>query len=518
MLRQIHIFYSTQHLFVKDYAIAYGNEELKNIKATILKYMEIPIPGKTFNRKISNFQIFHRGLGNLYFLIITDMVDSIQYIEPLMENIIRKFQDLFSNPETIKESSDAKTEFIRFLDQIQQDLRSKITIIGPTNAGKTTFYNMLKRNGEKVIMEVAKSSNILLDGLSFEIWDFQLKDNFSPLWAKFIAGSDLVILLFNLSNYNLKIINQFLNLQKLESNYSKLLIIGNKRDLVKDEEIKRIKNELNIYDFKEISLHSPIAKSNILQYIKDALGLKKEIPENFEKKVQEANYLAESGKHVQALTRYKELLSLYDSYHDFEHVMIIQEKIDELNVALKKKLERRKETELRKEFEIPISLKFKKKKIYVKPLPTVKPLDRAFKPEETKETEGFPSTETSHKMVPFQKLEKEPMGLKMFKTSAVTPKPVIFSKSEEEKVEIEESKMTVKLYPPHDDLTEELSKPEMIDFAQELQRMIIYKGSSLSLKLCEQLVLDLEQSLGRPLSIEDIKLAADFFVKQEQMT
>jgi len=205
MLRQIHIFYSTQHLFVKDYAIAYGNEELKNIKATILKYMEIPIPGETFNRKISNFQIFHRGLGNLYFLIITDMVDSIQYIEPLMENIIRKFQDLFSNPETIKESSDAKTEFIRFLDQIQQDLRSKITIIGPTNAGKTTFYNMLKRNGEKVIMEVAKSSNILLDGLSFEIWDFQLKDNFSPLWAKFIAGSDLVILLFNLSKSSLKI-------------------------------------------------------------------------------------------------------------------------------------------------------------------------------------------------------------------------------------------------------------------------------------------------------------------------
>ena len=518
MLRQIHIFYSTQHLFVKDYAIAYGNEELKNVKETILKYMEMPIAGKTFNRKISNFQIFHRGVGNLYFLFITDLVDSLQYIETLMENTISKFQELFPNPETINVTSDIKTEFITFLDQIQRDLRSKITIIGPTDAGKTTFYNMLRSNGEKIIMEVVKSSNLLIDGLKFEIWDFQLKDNFSPLWAKFIGGSDLVILLFNLSNYNLKIMNQFLNLQKLESNYSKLLIIGNKRDLVKDEEIKRIKNELNIYDFKEISLNFPDAKSIILQYIKDALGLKKEIPENLEELVQEANYLAESGQHVQALAKYKELLTLYDSYQDFEHVKKIQERIDELNAALKKKLERRKETELKKEFEIPIGLKFKKKKISVKPLPTVKPLDLAFKPEETEETEGFPSTESPHKMVSFQKLEKKPMELKIFKTSEVPPKPIIFSKDKEEKIEMDESKMPIKLFPPHDDLTEELSKPKAINFIQDLQNMIIEKGSTLSLKLCEQLVLDLEQSLGRPLSIEDIKLAADFFVKQEQIT
>jgi len=31
------------------------------------------------------------------------------------------------------------------------------------------------------------------------------------------------------------------------------------------------------------------------------------------------------------------------------------------------------------------------------------------------------------------------------------------------------------------------------------------------------LVTDLEQSLGRPLTIEDVTLAANFFVKQEQL-
>ena len=36
-------------------------------------------------------------------------------------------------------------------------------------------------------------------------------------------------------------------------------------------------------------------------------------------------------------------------------------------------------------------------------------------------------------------------------------------------------------------------------------------------KLCKQLVTDLAQSLGRALTIDDVKLAAEFFVKQEQM-
>ncbi len=517
MLRQIHIFYSTQHLFVKDYAIAYGNEELKNVKETILKYMEMPIPGKTFNRKISNFQIFHRGAGNLYFLFVTDLIDSIKYVEEIIQNTIKKFQELFPNPESIKESSDIKTEFISFLDQIPRDLHSKITIIGPSHAGKTTLYNMLRGNGEKIIMEVVKSSNLVIDGLSFEMWDFQLKDNFSPLWPKFIGGSDLVILLFNLSNYNLKIMNQFLNLQKLESKYSKLLIIGNKRDLVEDEDIKRIKNELNIYDFKEISLNSLDAKSDILQYIKDALGLKREVPENLNKLLEEASYLAESGQNVQALTKYKELLALYDSYQDFEHVKIIQERIEELNAKIKKQMEIRKETELKKRFEIPLGLKFKRK-ISVKPLPTVKPLDQAFEPEEPKDMEPSPPSESPHKMVSFQKLEKQPMDLKIFKSSDAPPKPVILPKSKEEKIEVDESKMPIRLFPPHDDLTEEISRPKAIDFIHELQSIIMEKGSTLSLKLCEQLVLDLEQSLGRPLSIEDIKMAADFFVKQEQIT
>ena len=63
MLRQLHIFNEKEHIFVKDYAIAFGNEELQNVLVTINKYMEMPIPGKIMNRRILNSKVLI--LGNL---------------------------------------------------------------------------------------------------------------------------------------------------------------------------------------------------------------------------------------------------------------------------------------------------------------------------------------------------------------------------------------------------------------------------------------------------------------------
>ena len=104
MLRQIHIFLKSELLFVKDYAIALGTEELDNVKAIIQKYIDMPMPGKTFQRAISNFQIFHRASEDLYFLIITDIVDTLQYIDMIMIKIIKKFKELFPKPQEINES------------------------------------------------------------------------------------------------------------------------------------------------------------------------------------------------------------------------------------------------------------------------------------------------------------------------------------------------------------------------------------------------------------------------------
>jgi GTPase SAR1 family protein len=518
MLRQIHIFYNREHIFVKGYAIAFGNTELRNIQDTIDKYMEMPLPDKILSRKISTFQIFHKGIDDLYFLFVTDLIDSLQYIGEIMDDTITKFQELFPDPIKIGESSSVKDEFSSFLDQIQRNMQSKISIIGPTYAGKTTLYNLLKSDDEKIIMDFAKSSTIQIDGLSFELWYFRLKENFSNLWRKFVRGSDLIILLFNLANYNLKIMNHFMNMQKPESSYAKLLIIGNKRELVDDVDIKRIKNELNFNDFKEISLNSPDAKTQLQKYIKEIIGLKEELPPSFEDAVKEAENLVSMENIVQALTKYRELIKLCTLYQDFEHLKLFEQKVLDLTARLKERKEIRKKIEKEKDFDIPKEFRFKKK-IKVKPLPSGVPPTELFDKEDVEEELPSPPMRLSNEMVSFQKLESKPAGLKLLKpsdSSVKLKKSSISSKIQKEKSKKSNVRMPMELFPPHEELSKEIKKPITEDFSKELQKIITGKGSSLSLKLCEQLITDLAQSLGRALTIEDVKMAADFFVKQEQ--
>ncbi len=527
MLRQIHIFFSGDLIFIKDFAIGLGSEELNNVKTIIQKYIDMPMPGKTFQRSVSNFQIFHRASGNLYFLFITDLIDSLQYIDAILLKTIEKFKLLFPNAQEIKESIPEKEDFNNFLDQIQRDLHSKIALIGPSNSGKTTLFNMLKSGEEKTIMEVAKASTFEIDGISFDLWDFQLKDNFSLLWSKFIKGSDLVILLFNLANYNLKMIKHFLNLQMRESNYSKLLIVGNKRDLVEDSDLRRIKNELNIPDFKEISLNSLDAKTQIIEYIVEILGLKEKRSDKFTLLLKEADNLVLEGKNVQALAKYKELITLSESYHDIISTKNIEKKIIDLESKIQKQIERRKESEKKMDFEISRPLMFSRK-ITVKPLPLEgteaesPSLDRENLDEELLSPPPKPTS-----LVSFQKLDKEidmkPLKipkppLKIIKKASI-PQEVEkeISPIKSESKEKPKAKMPMEIFGEHEDIKKEMEKPLVVDFTKELQKMIVSKGSSLSLNLCKNLILELEKSLGRPITIEDIEIAADFFVKQEQL-
>ena len=77
--------------------------------------------------------------------------------------------------------------------------------------------------------------------------------------------------------------------------------------------------------------------------------------------------------------------------------------------------------------------------------------------------------------------------------------------------------MPLEIFGEHEDIKKDMEKPLVIDFTKELQKMIISKGSSLSENLCKNLILELERSLGRPITIDDVEMAADFFVKQEQL-
>jgi GTPase SAR1 family protein len=500
MLRQIHIFHKGDHIFNYSYALAFRDEDLTNVKKIIQSYIDMPIPGKTFQKPTSDYQLFYRSTEDTLFLFVTDLVDNIDYVDSIIKKTIDKFKELFPFPESIEQLNIRKEPFLKSLESFQHDLHSKIVIIGPINSGKTQLFNLLKSNGEKPIMNFALSSKYIIDKLSFDLWDFQLKDNFSLLWSKFIKGSDLVILLFDLSNYHLKVLNHFINLQKQENKLSKLIIIGNKRDLVSDEDIKLVKNDLNGTFFEELSLIEPNAKEKINKIISRVLELRKPLPDNFKNLKKEAEDLYVEGNLVLAISKYKELIKICNAYQDFTYINTYKEKLAEIQKIVDEKNKLRKIEEGKKKFQVPETIKFTKR-IEVKPLPK-----EILKEQVRLESPRIFSEEKSSKVI-----SEKAEDLTLFKKEDKPLEPVKRTlKPSDIKIDLDFVVPHAKRPAPQERLIE-------IDLSKELQKLIERKGSSLSLKLCEQLVSELHNTLARPLTIEDIEMAAEIFVKQDRL-
>jgi len=501
ILRQIHIFYSGKNIYNHTYALALGDEELNNVKKVIQSFIDMPMMGKTFHRPVSeNFQIFHKSEKNILFLFITDLVDNLEYMSPILDSTIKKFNELFPTPTDVSNPDDKKREFVDFLREQQHRLHSKITIIGPTNSGKTQLFNLMKSDQVRQIMNFAKTSIFTIDNLKFDLWDFELKDNFSLLWSKFIKGSDLVVLVFDLSKYHIRVINHFLDLQKRESNFSKLLILGNKRELINKNDLKIVKNELDLSDFEEISLLETGAREKIKLLIAKNLNLKNLLPHHFEASLNEAKSIENDGNLVLAIAKYRELVKISSDYQDFTCITTLKEKIAKLQEKIGDQTEMRKQIEGKRKFEIPGKIQFTRR-VQVQPLPsdksqikpppievpktTIKASRSSVAKQETEDLLIFSSSDTSDA----KDIDKEDITLHIDEVIPEEKRPTL-KQSEKES---------------------ETKYPEM------LQKMIEQSGSSLSLKLCFQLITELQKTLARPLTIEDVTSAATFFVKHDSL-
>ncbi len=457
--------------------------------------------GKIFHRPVSeNFQIFHKSEKNVLFLFITDLVDSLEYISPILNNTINKFNELFPHPTDVGNPDDKKRAFVDFLREQQHQMHSKIAIIGPTSSGKSYLFNMMKSDQVRPIMNFAKASIITMDNLKFDLWDFELKDNFSLLWSKFIQGSDLVVLLFDLTNYHIRVIKHFLNLQKQESIFSKLLILGNNRDKINKNDLKIVKNELDLPDFEEISLTETGVREKIKLLIARTLNLKKLLPHHFIESFNEAESVEKEGNLILAIAKYKELIKISSDYQDFSYISTLKAKVANLQEKIDEQTELRKQIESKKKFEIPGKIQFTRR-VQVQPLPSSK---SQIKPPPIE----VPKATIKASRSPVAKQETEDL--------------LIFSESgASEPLDIDKEDITLHI----DEVIPEEKRPTLEQseieskkiYPKMLQEMIEQSGSTLSLNLCSQLITELQKTLARPLTDDDLESAASFFVKHDSL-
>lgn len=502
MLRQLHVFLKNELLFTHTYAMAVGDEEVSNVKKVLGSFLEMPMPGKTFQFPGSNFQIFHRSKDNLIFIFITDLIDNKDYIEKILIKTIDKFQSLFPNIGSIEHSILSSNEFLDFLNKIQHEMHSKIALMGPYKSGKTSLYQLLKDNEERDIADFAKVSLFNLNTLQFDLWDFQLPENYHGLWGKFIKGSDLIILLFDISDYNLKVIEHFVQLYNQESKLSRLLILGNKADLINEEEIKLTSNLLKIGKYQTISLKQTDAKKKLKELIGQSLRLKKRLPDKFNVLIKQAEQIENDRNYVLAIAKYKELIKICNEYQDFLYISGFKDKVEQLTEKLEKDKKFRRQQGSKLKFEIPNQIKFHQK-VSVKPLPSEGPQE-LIKPVPPKKAFIEMPLEGTYK-------KKKLKNLTLFTQE---------DKEEAEKKEFlepEDISFDIKLKAPEEkelSIEKEISSSE---FPKKLQTLIEKNGSSLSLNLCEHLIKELKKTLDRSLTIEDVETAAKIFVNQENL-
>ncbi len=156
MLRQVYIFHNQKMVFRESLTSTLGEDELNNIIKLIESYITKPIPDQTHHRSVSKYQIFHRGVENIYFLLITDLIDDIDYFDEEIKRIIQKFSDLFTNPEEIIETSLSKYEFREYLYEIHKNSLNeskkleKDEILSSTMDQEDELFNILSESQKKL--------------------------------------------------------------------------------------------------------------------------------------------------------------------------------------------------------------------------------------------------------------------------------------------------------------------------------------------------------------------------------
>ena len=170
MLRQVHIFYNQKMVFSEALTSAVREDELNNIIKLIESYIAQPMPSQTHHRSVSNYQIFHRGIDNIYFLLITDKIDRIDYFDEEIKKIIQKFGDLFPNPEEIIETSLSKYEFREYLYEIHKNSLNEPTKLKKDDFLPTTMdqedelFNILNESQKKLDdLKEIKEKQIILE-------------------------------------------------------------------------------------------------------------------------------------------------------------------------------------------------------------------------------------------------------------------------------------------------------------------------------------------------------------------
>jgi len=125
----------------------------------------------------------------------------------------------------------------------------KMVFLGESTVGKTSISTrfVFKRFSEFTDHTIGAAYNCISTGdIGFDIWDTAGQERFDSLMELYYRDANIILLVFDISNpYTVKKLHHYI--KKINDFYKqdyKCVIVGNKKDLVSEEELKRIDKDI----------------------------------------------------------------------------------------------------------------------------------------------------------------------------------------------------------------------------------------------------------------------------------
>ncbi|MHA1276233.1 MAG: ADP-ribosylation factor-like protein [Candidatus Helarchaeota archaeon] len=258
MLRNVVIFKDKNVIYMREFGKALPEETLYPLIESLKDYLRSFAVDVTDFMHVINFKICYatnREYGLLFVLVCdpTDKDDSVRdEIEFIRHKFLNKFSELLSQDITDPESyKEVETDIL----VSKSELRPKISLVGFSGVGKTTITKLIKE--EEIPMRHIPTitgyiSEIKVGDFEMYLWDLAGQVRYAEVWAQFMRGSDVIILITDSTEQNVYESRFFVELCRKEAPYARLAVIANKQDLpgaLSPEQISDIL-DCGIYGYK----------------------------------------------------------------------------------------------------------------------------------------------------------------------------------------------------------------------------------------------------------------------------
>jgi ADP-ribosylation factor-like protein 8 len=245
MLRKVLIYKGKTIIFKKEYGKSLPEETINPLIESLRDYLRSFVIDIVDFMQIINFKLSFATFReyDLLFLLICDPTDRDDPVKDEIEFLRHNFLEKFRTPLT--ENVVDPTAYA----EIQKDV----------TVSKTTITKLIKEEEiptRHIPTITGYISEISVGDFLFYLWDLAGQVKYAEVWAQFMRGSDVIILITDSTEQNVYESRFFVELSRKEAPYARFAVVANKQDLPGALSVEQISDILDCgkYGYKNTPL------------------------------------------------------------------------------------------------------------------------------------------------------------------------------------------------------------------------------------------------------------------------